>query len=530
MRRFSPGLLFALLFVLIGLPFLRKAGIHFDAAYELACFYGCSNPAFRPVLFGSREPIMIIQYLGAFKAWLYRPILLYLETTPLILRLPTLLLGAGSVWAFFAVLDRTVGRRVAIAGAALLATDASFVIATGYDFGPVALLHFFLLAGLLLLLRFERTRASKYLALAFFLFGLALWHKALFIWMLAGLGAAALAVFPKRVLAPLSPGRVAIAALALCLGAAPLLYYNAVTGGSTLHTGSVMSQAAPFSQKVVVLNRTLDGSIFFGWLTDESSAAPALPVMHMTGRIAAALNHATGDISHNLMFCAFLVSLCLLPWLWFTPSRRPALFAAIYGAVTWAMMLALPNTGATLHHVILLWPIPQFLVAVALVEIARRWMRAAALGFVVLLAYNLLVLDSIYVHLLTKGTTTIWTDAIYALADYAASMPAADFVTVDWGYSQPLCLLSDGQIRMTDISYALLDAGQRDAGVRALIANPLSVFVDHAPEAQESFIPAQQRLARIAARMGYVRELMAVIKDRNQRPRFVAYRYVRAGS
>src|SRR5690349_5609372 len=122
-RLISPAMWIALLFVLCGLPFLRLPGMHVDAASELTCFYPCSGPAFRPVVFGWPLPPMALPYLGAFKGWLYRPLLATLDVTAFALRLPLLLEAAASVWMFFALLDRTMGRAAAIAGALLLATD-----------------------------------------------------------------------------------------------------------------------------------------------------------------------------------------------------------------------------------------------------------------------------------------------------------------------------------------------------------------------------------------------------------------------
>jgi len=106
-----PGLWSALLFVLAGLPFLRSAGLHVDASYELAGFYGCSNPAWKITIFRREVPVMIIQYLGAFKAWLYQPLLRHFEVSPFAVRLPTLLVGACSVWMFYLLLNRVSGRR-----------------------------------------------------------------------------------------------------------------------------------------------------------------------------------------------------------------------------------------------------------------------------------------------------------------------------------------------------------------------------------------------------------------------------------
>ena len=521
-----------MLFFLSGLMFLRKAGIHFDASYELASFYRCCTPAFRITLVGHAVPVMILPYLGCLGAWLYYQLLQSLDVTPVVLRLPVLLVGTVSVWLFFVVLDRTVGRRAAIAGALLLATDASFVIATAYDFGPVVFLHCFLLAGVLLLLKFERSGASKYLGLAFFVFGLALWHKALFIWMLDGLVVAALCVFPRRVAALLTPRRVAVATLSLCAGALPLIYFNVVTGGATLRTGEVMSGKAPISQKLLVLKKTMSGNVLFAWLTEETQPGTEAPPRKVREIASVKLSRLVGGVRSNWMFYAFVVSCCLVPWLWFTKSGRAALFVLIYLVVTWAQMLILPNTGASIQHVLLLWPFPHFLIAIAGAQVSaslgRHSARAAASVLVVVVATNLLLINQYYSDLVTNGTTVIWTDAVYPLFNYLDSVSGSRIVTTDWGYATTLCLLSDGEMPLDDISYTLLGPSVADAAwIRSLIEDPQNVFVDHtAPD--EQFPAAREHLASIAAQAGRTAEVIAVIRDRNRRPRFEIARY-RAG-
>jgi 4-amino-4-deoxy-L-arabinose transferase-like glycosyltransferase len=522
--------LIPLIFVLMGLAFIGKAGLHYDASSELACFYTCSAPAFQVNLFGHRIPIMVLQYLGTLKTWLYLPILKYLEVTPFVLRLPLLLAGAGSIWLFFCILDRVSGRRAAIAGALLLATDASFLLATCYDFGPIVLLHLLLLAGILLLLRFDETHATGYLALAFFLFGIALWHKALFVWMLGGLGVASLVVFPKRILTLLSPARVAVAAVSFCLGASPLIYYNAVTHGATLQTGSVMSGAAPLSQKLLVARKTMDSSVMFGWLTEDLQPETALPATGFVNEVSVKLNRLTGSLGSNWMLYAFLASCCLVPWLWFTPSKRAALFALVYLAVAWGQMVILPNTGATLHHVILLWPFPHFLIAIAVAEfslhLGRPGNRALTAVFLAILGSNVLVINHYYAGLVTRGTTVIWTDAVYPLFDYLDSLDGYHIVTVDWGYSATLCLLSDGQMPLNDISFALLaNSDEEGTAIHSLMLQPDTLFVDHT-DGGEQFPGVRERLNQLAERAGYTKHVLNVISDRNNRPRFEISRYI----
>jgi hypothetical protein len=528
-RRQWPALGAAALFFLLGVPFLTLAGLHCDACDELAGFYPCSHPAFKVRLFGQHVPLMVIQYLGSLKTWLYLPILKYLEVNPLALRLPVLIVGAASVWLFYLLLDRTAGRLAAIVGALLLATDASFLLATTYDFGPIALLHFFLLAGILLLLRFEKTRSSLCLFLGFFLFGLALWHKALFIWMLGGLAVAAAVVLPKRILPLLSPRRIGLAAAALCLGALPLVYYNAVTRGATLHTDSVMSGAAPLSQKLLILRKTIDGSVMFGWLTEDQRPETFLPPEGRVDAIAVRLSKAGGDLRSNWMPYLLAGSICLIPWLWFTQARRSALFALVYMVVVWAQMALLPNTGAAVHHVILLWPVPHFLIAITAAEVARRLPRRLApclAGvFVACLGSNLLVVDHYYADLVTHGVTALWSDAVYTLSEYVDSLKGYRIVTVDWGYAPTICLLSDGRVPLDDVSFALLNPSEGDRTLlRSLMMRRDTLFVDHV--AGEGMFPgARERLGEIAGQAGFSKQVVGTIADRNGRPRFEISNY-----
>ena len=521
----------SLLFLVLGLPFLRKTGVHYDAASELACFYSCAAPIYRMQIFGLDLPLMVLQYLGALKAWLYLPILKYLEVTPVSLRLPLLLAGALTVWLFFRLLDRVAGRIAALIGALLLATDLSFLISTAYDFGPIVLLHLFFVAGALLLLRFDETRRSRYLALAFFLFGLALWQKALFIWMLGGLGAGALAAFPRRVLGHISVARVSIAAGSLALGALPLLYYNIVTSGATLHTQNVMAGAAPLSQKLLLVKKTLDSDVLFGWMTEPAQPETAIAPVGGLGKLSAIVTGLDGHPAQNGMLVLLAAALCLLPWLWFTPARPAAVFAAIFLAVAWALMAALPNTGATIHHVILLWPMPHFLIAIAAAQLWKRLAlterRVLAAGLIAAVALNLAVINSFYTDLVTHGTSVIWTDAIYPLFAELDNRNASRVVTVDWGFAASLCLFSDGDMPLEDISFRLLNPTPPDAtAIQSLMAQPEALFVDHAAGG-EQFPGVRHRLEEIAAQGGYTKTIVSTIVDRNARPRFEIARYSR---
>ena len=105
--------------------------------------------------------------------------------------------------------------------------DSMYLVTTCFDWGPVALQHLLLAGGALLLIRFYQERESVALWGGFFLLGLMLWDKALAVWMLSGMGIAAILTLPRQIIGAITLRRLAIAALGFALGALPLIVYNA---------------------------------------------------------------------------------------------------------------------------------------------------------------------------------------------------------------------------------------------------------------------------------------------------------------
>ena len=168
------------------------------------------------------------------------------------------LVGAATIVIFYRWAGIFAGPRGALLAAVLLATDPIFLLSDTFDWGPVALQHLLLVSGCLLIARGRLTWGT-------FLFGLALWNKAVFAWTLAGLGLATLLVFPSAVHAVLADRRRWIrAALAFALGALPLLIYNAKHANLTLGDNAHFSWEH-FPVKYRELTIALDGSGLQGY-------------------------------------------------------------------------------------------------------------------------------------------------------------------------------------------------------------------------------------------------------------------------
>lgn len=281
-------------------------------------------------------PVMLMSYLGALKGWLYFPLFQVWPPSALSIRLPVLLAGALAVWLFYRLLLRIGGSRAALAGAALLATDTSFLLTARCDWGPVALQHVFLIGGMLLLLRFAQTGERRWAAAGSFPFGLACWDKALFLWLLSGLCAAALLVFPRKVLALAGPRVLALALLCFVLGALPLVIYNLDSSGPFLPTlrGNASPDFTALGPKALFVLSTLDGSALFGYLVpfdSDSARRPETP----WERACVRLSDLSGHPRRSLLGLAFLASLALWPLVRRKPAGRAALFALVALLAAW---------------------------------------------------------------------------------------------------------------------------------------------------------------------------------------------------
>ncbi|HXB71841.1 MAG TPA: hypothetical protein VNY05_26625 [Candidatus Acidoferrales bacterium] len=109
---------------------------------------------------------------------------------------------------------------------------------------------------------------------------------------------------------------------------------------------------------------------------------------------------------------------------------------------------------------------------------------------------------------------------------YLESLKTGRIVTVDWGYATTLCLFSDGEMPLDDISYTLLNPSEPEAAwIGTLMRDPENVFVNHT-EGGEQFAGVRARLASIAAQAGVRGKVVRIIRDRNDRPRFEIVRYL----
>jgi 4-amino-4-deoxy-L-arabinose transferase-like glycosyltransferase len=436
------------------------------------------------------------------------------------------LLGAVTIFIFFRLAGSIGGRRTALAAAFLLATDPVFLMTQTFDWGPVGIEHFLLVTGCWALYRFGSRSDNEvpnwYLILGFFLFGVALWNKATFVWALTGLTAGGLIVAWPEVRRALSFRTAALAGAAFLAGSFPLVAYNIRHDFQTIKQDGYLDPTS-IPAKWVHLESALQGKSLFGYVVAEEWMPPAKPVSSLQGRVAVWIREHLGAHNRSGFFYVLLGLLAIgAPWWW---PHRAARFSLVFLAVSWLAMASTYRAGAAAHHVILLWPFPVLLAAIAMTAVP--W-RGIGTGIAVMaIAMNLLVVSQCIFQFERYGAWNTFTDAIYPLADSLEGSSDTIYVT-DWGIFESLQLLHDGRLKLRIVSSALAAESPSEiekGEIREMLSDPSALLVAHVRE-REAFLNVGRHLDEYVLAAGLRKQTVRGVSDSNGRPIFEVFRVV----
>ncbi len=509
-------------FILAGFAFIPYLGIQNDEALFATPLYLMNPRDFCISVFHRQVPLMVMTYIGTLKTAIYIPIFKIFGGNVWSTRVPMVVVGALTVFFFFKMTIRAAGATAAGIAGLLLATDPSFLLSNTVDWGPVALSHFLLVTGCFCLVRFLKTTLMRDLAVGFFFFGLGLWNKALFFWILAGLGAGALLFLPE-IRKLWTWRRAVVASLAFLFGASPFILYNVRHRNSTLTSSAHFNSASVAMEKIPPLEATLDGSGLMGYFTTESFNEPnPKPASTIRGKIAWWIYQRIGDHRHSGMLYAQGLALLLVPFWW---RRRAAWFSIIFMIVVWLLMAFTRDAGGGLHHCVLLWPFPQLFVGVALSSLP--WKHAGWTIGAVLIAMNLMVLDKYMVDFERNGAAGVYSDAMFGLTRAIPDTENRVWI-MDWGMLNTLALTHQGRLdlRVGDPPFYTDQPTPGDEKmIDYILQDRGSILVGYV-EGHEVNQGVRARIKRRIAQAGLRKEIMQVIEDSNRRPVFEIYRIV----
>lgn len=524
-----------LVFLLAGLALIPYPGLQNDELFFCGPIYA-ADAAFYSIGIGAfKIPFMVMSYSGALKTWLYAALFQFLAADQWSVRLPVLLMGIGTIWITWLWVRRLAGPRAAAVTVALLATDSLFQITNTFDWGPVALQHLLLMAGILALQRWISTSSTRYLVLGAALWGLGLWDKALLVWPLIGLGLASLLLYPRDVIQRLRATTVVIGLASFLLAAAPLVWYNVARPGETA-TQNARFTFSELPSKTVVLVQTIEGSTLYNYMiAPDSAGSPRVP-QTLLERVSVRVARLADNRRTNWMLPAWIIGFVLALLSWRSPHFRLLLFLILATALTWLQMAMTKGAGGATHHVILLWPFPVVILGIVFSDAASRlphfgpailWTAVGILSL-----QNLLTTNQYLSRFIVNGPAGGWTDAIYPLAASIDHKSASWYGLVDWGYLNGLRALHEGDLPMF-IALVPPEGSQQPEADRLEMQRQISsesvLFIQHT-DSNQMFPGVNNRFRNAAAAFGYHEIVERTVADRNGRPVFELFRFRKDGT
>jgi hypothetical protein len=455
-------------------------------------------------------PVMIMDYLGAVNTYLMVPFFAVLGVNVYSLRLVTVLLSAITLLLTHRVGRRFFGEAVALLATLLLAIHPSFVFWSRMGITVTSVMTVFSLGSLLAFLRWWDRRDGRWFMAGCLLLGLGLWSKLLFLWWILALASVGVAVlawqeigqgsgWTRRFSAALAgivrPGHFWAGLLAFLLGAAPLIWYNVVSGATfdTLQKNVVTTEYGvnnlDLGRNLVAAWDTfrvlLDGSYF--WYQGGPFANDAYLPVFLIGAMGAIFLVMTRARQHRR---ALVVSLAMVGLL--------------------ILMSSVTVSGHWATHLFISYPFPQLVIALCAVLAATSWRKGLArmAGWVLAGALVLpaaagdLYVDWQYQATMndTRGVATA-SNSIYKLADYLDEQGIRRPLAVDWGFSKNIQILTLGRVNPEEIyGFGKQSSDVFVGEVRKYLANPENVYLFHS--AQKAVFPRQEAFLAEAEKMG----------------------------
>lgn len=366
---------------------------------------------------GSRPlPFMNSPYIGALNSYVYTVPVALFGTQTLVFRVSNALLLALFFLLAFQLAQEAGGRIVAWITVALLGADLELWLQGLTNQGPFLLQ---LIATSLLIrffLLYRQTRSATHIAAMALAMGLGLNEKLTYLWILVLFLLAAILFYGREFLQKKSAKHLGLGLVCILILVIPALTF--LLGNYNTTSGFAASQFAwPASIQTVAAQRLHNLNLLFGGQWTMS---------HRAGNFLALGVHRFSP-ALALIGIGFAVALL-----------RRQRFPLFCYAIAWGLVvlnLFFPE-GGRLHHLILMYPLPQLAAAISLWSLLER-SRLGQVALVSLLCAGQL---STFRNILTfnqavsaSGGSGTWSQQISKLADWEQAHPHLHLVYACWG-------------------------------------------------------------------------------------------------
>ncbi|GEM_PF-3602295 len=515
----------SILFCLLTLQHLRLPGPNTDEVFTAAPavnFYNNTNhseppqidPSIVPI-FGRGLPLMLMTYVGGVQTFLYVPVFLLFGDSIEVVRVVPIVLAVIALWFAYFLFKYAFDRTVAVIAVFITVADPGFVFFVGRDFGPPALALLCKTAGLYFLLRWWRGKSTGYLMLASFVWGIGVYHKADFLWIIGATVVSALLLYYRELKTRLSLRVLLGAAAMFCFGALPFLVMNMIRLGVTFTLfGQSTSQVNPFEAYVEgvgiraqqtweLMSGVASFKLFMGESPSFGPMQTSLPLFVAAGLLLLAIAAGLERDARRRKKHLFIGGLSVLVFLFTAKS---------------------PTTLMD-HHLMALYPLIQGTCAAgwgsAFAGVRAR-LKTGILTCILIgiLGTSVAIVQQTYGALEKTGGRGYWSDAVYDLAAYLRN-EGRPIAAMNWGFTANLIVVSKGSLTVHRVYKEFFERGYHAAVVEPYIAGDmLYLFRDPSVDV---FAPTFDALGRAASAKGFVPELQASFTERDGREVYRLY-------
>jgi hypothetical protein len=556
--------LFAALALFVGLTVYQidLPGLHYDEAYEVVpamqLLYHQPVTTFRHngvLLAGRLFPLMTQDYIGAINTYLAIPFLWLLGASTLSVRLMAVAIGLLTLWLIYHLGGDLGGPLAGTLTVLLLAVNPTFVFWSRQGVFVTSVTAAIGLGATLAWLRWWRTGAKGYAIVGALLLGLGLYAKLLFLWLIAGLGLAAVVLTlacrrqvrsgrsgstrAKALLPQQGVGwrLMAWCILAFMVGAAPLIAYNVQTGGTLSSIGGNLTTSYYGINNLAFLPNLLERLKQFGVVLGGAH------FWYLGGTYA--------NWFSVVLFTAALVSTLLLAMGPAPDKSCPALmpFLVIAGVIL-ASCATVSALWVTHFALVAPWPClavgtsAALLINHARAHWSQRRIRTAAalvLAFVAVSGAADVATDVRYHRALAvSGGLGAHSDAIDDMARWLGDFTqrqdvgtgdagVRDVVAMDWGISAPVAFLTRGQTTPVEaFGYQWETDADLTARLTRFLQNPSSIYLWRGPE--EVIFDRSDEFRQLYRPLGLEEDILEAFYERSGRPVLGVTRLVPQGT
>ena len=541
MRYWALLLISLFIYLVLALYQLTLPGLHYDEAFEavpaIQLLKNRPVTAFRESvihLLGREFPLTTQDYIGALNTYGVLPFLAVGGINTTSLRVYSVLIGLLTLILVYE-LSADLARQPAAGAVAVawLAVNPTFIFWSRQGVFVTAIAAAIGAGAAWSWLRWWRSKRYRFALLGAFLFGLGLYAKLLFVWLIGALFGTYILVATVtwwrrtaspgkpsalfRHLLPLSGWQIIGLLLAGMAGCWPLIVYNLQTGGTFksiaenttvsyygVNNADLFTNLTTRTEQLVTL---LNGGHL--WYLGDIYTNPLAVALFGLAFLASLwlvikTKRVTGLIPYLIIILVVGQSIVTVSALWITHYALLMVWPAIALGVTWAGM------SQTLR--------------------SRPQARPILIGLVILLIMTQAG-NSFRYHqaLQISGGLGTHSDAIYDLASWLEKQEAVPVIGMDWGLAAPITFLTAGRVTPVEsFGYAWAGNDQFAATITPHLSPQAAIFLWRAPD--EIIFDRSREFKALYHPLDMEETILAAFYERSGRPIIGATQLVPAGT